>query len=40
MILDISKGTGVSEEAARHKIMDMWEAFPSGGRARLRRWPS
>jgi NAD(P)-dependent dehydrogenase (short-subunit alcohol dehydrogenase family) len=30
MIVDISKGTGVSEEAARQKIMDMLGGIPSG----------
>jgi NAD(P)-dependent dehydrogenase (short-subunit alcohol dehydrogenase family) len=30
MILDISKGTGVSEEAARQKIMDMLGGIPVG----------
>jgi NAD(P)-dependent dehydrogenase (short-subunit alcohol dehydrogenase family) len=30
MILEISKGTGVSEEAARQKIMDMLGGIPVG----------
>jgi hypothetical protein len=37
MIMDISKGAGVSEEAARQKIMDMLGGIPVGGRAPLRR---
>jgi len=30
MIMDISKGSGVSEEAARQKIMDMLGGIPVG----------
>jgi NAD(P)-dependent dehydrogenase (short-subunit alcohol dehydrogenase family) len=30
MIMDISKGTGISEEAARQKIMDMLGGIPVG----------
>ena len=30
MIMDISKGTGVREEAARHKFMDMLGGIPVG----------
>jgi hypothetical protein len=31
MIADISRGSGISEDAARQRIMDMLEAFPSAG---------
>jgi hypothetical protein len=30
MIMDISRGTGVSEEAARQRIMDMLGGIPVG----------
>jgi NAD(P)-dependent dehydrogenase (short-subunit alcohol dehydrogenase family) len=40
MIADISRSSGISEDAARQRIMDMLGGIPSAGQAAPRKWRS